>query len=52
MLRIHRLTPESGELDAVRALYESAFPENERRSLDGMLREKSGALKLLSFFEE
>ena len=36
----------------MRALYESAFPENERRSLDGMLREKSGALKLLSFFEE
>lgn len=52
MLNIRVLTSESPELPEVIALYESAFPEIERRSLPGMLRDRSGHLELLSFYEE
>lgn len=52
MPEIRVLTAESPELPEAAALYESAFPEIERRSLTGMLRDQSGHLELLSFFEE
>ncbi|MBR6425705.1 MAG: GNAT family N-acetyltransferase [Oscillospiraceae bacterium] len=50
MLNIRQVRAE--ELDQLQALYEAAFPENERRPLDSLLQDTSGCAKVLSVLQE
>lgn len=50
-LSLRQVGEESPELEELQALYRSAFPANERRSLTGLLRDETGGGEVLSLWE-
>ncbi len=54
MLRTVKVTKSSADLKAIKALYESAFPENERTDLNFMLADADtgGAFEVLAIYDE
>ena len=51
MLSLTPLTPQSAAAEQLRALYERAFPENERRPFDEMIREPTSFLEPLAIWD-
>lgn len=51
MLTQHRIGPGSPWLKELGALYERAFPENERRPLDTLINDKTGVSEMLVYTE-
>ena len=49
MLTSRKMTEET---EAIRALYERAFPENERRELGTLLKDTTGVSDFLAFYDE
>ncbi len=52
MLRLSRLVAGGKDEEAVRALYERAFPANERRPIGPLLRDRTGHAKVLAARED
>lgn len=51
MLRMKTITGDLPELDEVRALYDRAFPENERRPFSEMLSGSGSEIEMLAFYD-
>lgn len=52
MLKQQRIGPDSPWLIELGALYERAFPENERRSLGTLINDRTGVSDLLAYTED
>lgn len=52
MLEIRKLTPDHPDITRARTLYETAFPEEERRPWDGMLHDPAGDIGIYGLYLE
>lgn len=50
MIRLERVTKQTPELDRIKSLYQSAFPENERKPL-GLFLEEADCCDFVAFYE-
>ena len=51
MLSIRKITADTENLDEIQALYERAFPENERRPFMGMLNSQNRSTEVLALYD-
>ena len=51
MLRTERIGRGHADLERILALYERAFPENERRPLDALIDDETGVGELLALYD-
>ncbi len=49
---IKRITDKTEDISGIRLLYETAFPENERRDLEDLIDEESEGMEFYAFYDE
>ncbi len=51
-MEIKRITDKTKDISEIRHLYETAFPENERRDLEDLIDENSEGMEFFAFYDD